>query len=199
LCVVESEGGLVEHRVVQTDQTMSAEELVTISNYLTDHFSGLTLREIRDQLLTSMARERDRINELLEHAIELAQQALGTVAEPELMVEGTEIVLTQPELADIDRVRRLLETFTDKVELVRMLNQLIGGPGTHVIIGEDSQLTSELDFSLIATTYGAGDRVLGTLGIFGPSRMEYEKVVPLVDFLGKTVSATLAEGSETDS
>jgi heat-inducible transcriptional repressor len=199
LCVLESEGGLVEHRVVQTLQSITSEELVEISNYLTDHFSGLTLRDIRDRLLSMMADDREQINKLLTNAISLAQQALGTVDEPDLLFEGTETVLTQPELSDIDRVRRLLETFTDKAELVRVLDQLIGGPGTHVIIGEDSELTSDLDFSLVATTYGSTDRVLGTLGIFGPSRMEYDKVVPLVDFLGKTVSDTLVEGTERDS
>lgn len=199
LCVLESEGGLVEHRVVQIVRSMSSEDLVTISNYLTEHFSGFTLREIRDRLLTLMAEDRDQIHKLLESAIDLAQQALGTVEEPELIFEGTEIVLTQPELSDIDRVRRLLETFTDKAELVRMLDQMIGGPGTQVIIGEESELTSQLDFSLVATTYGYADRVLGTLGIFGPSRMEYDKVVPLVDFLGRTVSETLLEGSERHS
>lgn len=199
LCVLESEGGLVEHRVVQTHQSMSPEELVEISNYLTDHFSGLTLRQIRDRLLSLMAEDREQINRLLTSAMSLAQQALGTGEEPELLVEGTESVLTQPELSDVVRVRRLLETFTDKAELVRVLDQLLGGPGTHVIIGEDSELTSDLDFSLVATTYGSTDRVLGALGIFGPSRMEYDKVVPLVDFLGRTVSATLVEGTERES
>ena len=199
LCVLESEGGLVEHRVVQTLQRMSPEELVEISNYLTDHFAGQTLREIRDRLLVMMADDRERITQLLASAISLAQQALGTVEEPELLFEGTESVLTQPELSDVVRVRRLLETFTDKAELVRVLDQLIGGTGTHVIIGEDSELTSDLDFSLVATTYGSTDKVLGALGIFGPSRMEYDKVVPLVDFLGRTVSETLMEGSEGKS
>lgn len=199
LCVLESEGGLVEHRVVQTIQAMSAEELVEISNYLTDHFSGHTLREIRDRLLTQMADEREQIDKLLASAISLAQQALGGVDEPELLFEGTEAVLTQPELSDIVQVRRLLGTFKDKAELVRVLDQLIGGTGTHVIIGEESELTSDLDFSLVATTYGSSDRVLGALGIFGPSRMEYDKVVPLVDFLGRTVSATLVDGTERDS
>jgi len=199
LCVLESESGLVEHRVVQTIQTTSPGELVEISNYLTDHFSGHTLREIRDRLLSMMADDREQINNLLASAISLAQQALGTVEEPELLFEGTETVLTQPELSDIVRVRRLLETFTDKAELVRMLDQMIGGSGTHVIIGEDSDLTSDLDFSLVATTYGSTDRVLGALGIFGPSRMEYDRVVPLVDFLGRTVSETLVEGTERKS
>ena len=108
-------------------------------------------------------------------------------------------VSTQPELSDIARVRRLLETFADKAQLVRVLDQLIGGPGTHVIIGEESELTSDLDFSLVATTYGSSDRVLGALGIFGPSRMDYDRVVPLVSFLGRTVSETLQDGAEAES
>lgn len=193
VCVLESEGGLVEQRIVQTVNAMSQEELIRISNYLTETFSGQSLREIRDHLLTLMADEKMEIDELLQGAISLAQQALGIDESPELLVEGTEAVITQPELADIDRVRKLLETFTDKVELVRVLDQLIAGGGTRVIIGEESDLTSPLNFSLVATTYGSPGKVLGALGIFGPSRMEYEKVVPLVDFLGRTVSETLVD------
>ena len=199
LCVLESEGGLVEHRVVQTTMPMSSAELVEISNYLTEKFSGLTLREIRDRLLSLMAEDREQINRLLTNAMSLAQQALGTVEEPELLFEGTESVLNQPELSDVVSVRKLLEMFTDKAELVRVLDQLIGSPGTHVIIGEESEVTSDLNFSLVATTFGTTDKVLGRLGIFGPSRMEYDRVVPLVDFLGKTVSETLIEGTERES
>ena len=91
-------------------------------------------------------------------------------------------------------MRRLFETFADRARLVRMLNQCMSGSGLRVLIGEESDLTSELDFSFVATTYGMGEQPLGTLGIFGPSRMEYEKVIPLVDFLGETLSRALARG-----
>jgi heat-inducible transcriptional repressor len=67
------------------------------------------------------------------------------------------------------------------------------GAGTRVLIGDDSALTSELDFSLVACTYGTGDKPLGTLGIFGPSRMEYQKMIPLVHFLGETLSRALVD------
>jgi heat-inducible transcriptional repressor len=193
VCILESAGGLVEQRIVKTGQSLSQEQLTRISNYLTESFSGQSLREIRDHLLTSMVDEEGQLDELLESAANLAQQALGIDDSPELLVEGTEVVITQPELADIDRVRKLLETFTDKVELLRMLDQLIAGGGRRVVIGEESDLTSSLNFSLVATTYGPPGKVLGALGIFGPSRMEYEKVVPLVDFLGRTVSETLVD------
>lgn len=193
ICVLESEGGLVEQRIVQTAKSLSQDQLTRISNYLSESFSGQSLREIRDHLVGLIDDERAQIGELLEIAISLAQQALGIDDGPELLVEGTEAVITQPELSDIDQVRRLLETFTDKVELVRLLDQLIEGAGTRVIIGEESDLTSSLNFSLVATTYGSPGKVRGALGIFGPSRMEYDKIVPLVDFLGQTVSETLVD------
>ena len=96
-----------------------------------------------------------------------------------------------PELADLDRVQRLLETFTDKASLVGILSSLVDGPGVRVVIGEDSDLTSSLDFSLVGTTYGIGETALGALGVFGPSRMDYEKMIPLVDFLGERLSRAL--------
>lgn len=199
LCVMVSVGGLVENRVIETLHELSREELVRISNYLTENCGGLTLRQIRDKLLALMAEERAELDEMLADAVDLAQQALGADDGPGLLVEGTEVVLGQPELSDIPRVRRLIETFTDKADLVRMLNQLIGGEGVRVIIGEDSDLTSDLDFSLVATTYGSKDHALGSLGIFGPSRMDYQKVVPLVSYLGRTLGDALHASSDDEA
>ncbi len=196
LCVVVSSGGAVDNKVIETLTPLPRRELNRISNYLTDNFAGMTLRQIRDRLLQLMAEERAQLDQLLAHAITLAQQALGTQEEHELLIEGTSAILMQPELADIERVRKLMDTFTDKARLVRILGQLIDGPGVRVVIGEDSDLTSDLDFSLVATTYGGCDRPLGTLGVFGPSRMEYQIMVPLVQYLGQTLTAAL--GSRGD-
>lgn len=192
LCVLVSNGGFVDNKVIETLKPLPRRELIRISNYLTDNFGGLTLRQIRGRLLQLMAEERAQLDQLLANAIALAQQALATEEGQELLVEGTSAVLTQPELADIERVRKLMDTFTDKAGLVRILSQLIDGTGVRVVIGEDSDLTSDLDFSLVATMYGSGHRPLGTLGVFGPSRMEYQKMVPLVGYLGQTLSNALA-------
>jgi heat-inducible transcriptional repressor len=199
LCVMVSVGGLVENRVIETLHDMSREELVRISNFLTESCSGLTLRQIRDRLLGLMAQERAELDELLADAVDLAQQTLGADDGPGLLVEGTEVVLRRPELSDIPRVRRLIETFTDKADLVRMVSQLIGGEGVRVIIGEDSDLTSDLDFSLVATTYGPKEHALGSLGIFGPSRMDYQKVVPLVSYLGTSLGQALRASTEGET
>lgn len=193
LCVVVSASGFIDNKVIETEEEIPREELVRISNYLTGSFSGQTLRQIRDQVLRTMSEERAQMDRELARTIELARQGLDLDGGPEVVVDGTRTLLARPELADIQRVRRMFEAFADKARLVRMLNQCLRGNGVRVLIGEDHDLTSELDFSLVAAPYGIGDQTLGTLGIFGPSRMDYQKVIPLVHFLGETLSRALAE------
>lgn len=200
LCVVISNTGFVENKVIETDEVTPREELVRAANYLTESFGGQTLREIRDRLLRRMAEERAQMDRWLSRTFELARRGLDLDQGPDVLLDGTSALLSQPELADLQRVRRMFETFADKARMVSLLNQCVRGGGVRVLIGEDSDLTSELDFSLVAAPYGVGDRTLGTLGIVGPSRMEYQKIIPLVDFLGETLSRALSDsfsGPET--
>jgi heat-inducible transcriptional repressor len=192
LCVVVSTAGFVDNTLIETEKPVEREKLVRISNYLNENFAGLTLVEIRDRLLAKMAEERATMDELMGLAIELARKGLEPKGDQDVLVDGASMLLGQPELSDLGRVRRLLETFSDKARLVQMLNECIRGEGVRVLIGEDSDLTSELDFSLVATTYGT-DRAAGALGIFGPARMEYPKVIPLVHYLGNRLSRMLRE------
>lgn len=193
LCVLVSTSGFIENKVIENPASLVRRDLIHVSNYLTDNFGGLTLRQIRDRLLRMMSDERLQVDRLMSNAISLARRALDRGGEPEVFVEGTSAVLSQPELSDIERVRKLLETFADKARLVDLLNQVIEGTGVRVVIGDESDLTSDLDFSLVAAPYGIGERPLGTLGIFGPSRMDYQKVVPLVHYLGDRLSQALEE------
>lgn len=196
LCVVVSENGFVDSKPIDVEQPVPREELVRISNYLTDNFAGLTLREIRDRLLRMMTEERAQVDSLLSRAIDLGRKGLGVDGTPGVRVDGAAALLARPELASVERVRRLLDAFEDKARLVRILNRCLDGRGLRVFIGEDSDLTSELDFSLVATTYGGGERPLGTLGIFGPSRMEYPRLIPLVHYLGQRLGHALGRGEE---
>jgi heat-inducible transcriptional repressor len=195
LCVVVSSNGFVEKKIIETEQEIPRQELVRISNYLTENFAGQSLREIRDRLLVKMSEERAQMDSMLSLAIELARRGLDLDLRPEVHLDGTAVLLSQPELSDIQRVRRMFDAFADKARLVQILNRCILGGGVRVLIGEDSDLTSELDFSLVAAPYRMGDRTLGTLGIVGPSRMDYEKIIPLVHYLGETLSRALSESS----
>ncbi len=196
LCVIISSGGFMDHIVVDTEEELSRDELVRISNYVTEHFTGLRLAEIRDQLLQMMAQERARVDCWLAQAITLARQAVRGTTIQEVLVEGTSSLLDQPELSDIENIRRMLDTFADQARLVCLLNQCLSTDGVRVFLGEDSDVTMELDFSLVGTTYGIGEEALGSLGIIGPSRMAYPRMVPLVRFLGETLSKALASASQ---
>ena len=191
LCVVVSESGFVDTKVIETAEALPRRELIRISNYLTDNYGGLAVGEIRTRLVRLMGEERAKVDRLMANAITLARSALKESGHQDVFVEGTASLLSLPELGDLKRVQKLLETFTDKADLVGILTRLIDGPGVRVVIGDDSDLTSGLDFSLVGTTYGIGDTSLGTLGVFGPSRMDYEKMIPLVNFLGERLSKAL--------
>lgn len=195
LCVVVSAAGFVDNKVIETDAEVPQEELERISNYLTENFAGSTLRQIRDRLLTMMAEERAQMDRLLALTIELARRGLPVSDVPEVLLGDASTVLSHPELADVARVRRLFETFADKARLVELLNRCILGNGLRVLIGDESDLTSELDFSLVATTFGCEGDSWGTVGIFGPSRMQYQRVIPLVDYIGASLGRALAGGS----
>ncbi|HEX4956058.1 MAG TPA: heat-inducible transcriptional repressor HrcA [Thermoanaerobaculia bacterium] len=192
LCVMVSAAGVVDNKIIELDEPLTREELTRISNYLTESFGGQTLDAIRERLLGMMAEERARLDRMLAISLELARRGLAGREERQVLVEGTSELLAQPELADIGRVRQVFETFSRRAQLVSMLNQLLGREGVRVLIGSDSELTSPLDFSLVATTYGIGSHPLGGIAIFGPSRMEYPRLIPLVRYLGDALSRILA-------
>ncbi len=192
LCVVVSSGGFVDHRVIEVQEPVERHDLIRISNYITQNFQGLTLFEARTRLLERMADERALLDELMQRALRMASLGLHAGLDPALMVDGTESLLDQPELADLQRIRRLFEAFNDKAQLVSILTKCVAEEGVRVLIGDDADLTSALDFSLVATTYGVGGRPLGSLGVFGPSRMEYPRLIPLVQFLGSALSEALS-------
>lgn len=193
LCVVVSASGFVENKLVDVDEEVSREELQRIANYVTENFAGQTLRQVRERLLRLMAEERAQVDKLLGRLIAVASAGLAPGEGPEVRVEGTAAVLARPELSSVERIRRLLDTFADRQRLVGLLNRCIVGAGVRVVIGEESSLTSDLDFSLVGRSFDVPGRATGTLGIFGPSRMEYMRIIPLVDYLGVALGRALEQ------
>ena len=195
LCVIVSQAGFVEHKLVESDEPVSREELVRLSNFLTENYRGQTLRSIRERLLARMREERAEVDQLLGRAIVLATRGLASDAAPDLSFEGTSALLARRELSDVDRVRRLLDTFSERQRLVELLSQCLDGHGVRVVIGDESDVTSDLGLTLVARSYGAENAARGTLGVLGPARMPYERVIPLVDFLGEALSTALEQSA----
>jgi len=195
LCVVVSRSGFVEQKLIEAEEEISRDELVRISNYLTENFRGMTLRAIRERLIGLMQEERAQVDLLLARAIGLAARGLEGGGSPDLRLEGASALLTRSDLSDLDRVRRLLDTFSERQRLVELLSQCLDGNGVRVLIGEDSDVTSDLGLTLVARPYGTEGELRGTLGILGPARMPYERIIPLVDFLGDALSRALEESA----
>lgn len=193
LCVIVSRTGFVEHKLIEADEELSRDELVRVANYLTETFRGQTLRAIRETLLSRMSEDRAQVDRLLGRAIVLAARGLDADSSRDVRVEGTSALLAGADGAELERVRRLLETFSERRRLVELLSLCLEGNGVRVVIGEDSDVTSDLGLTLVARPFGPDASGRGTLGILGPARMPYDRIIPLVDFLGEALSRALEQ------
>ncbi len=190
LCVVVAESGFVESKLVMADEPIPRQDLVRISNYLTANYSGRTLFEIREDLLKLMSDERARLDELLHRTIELARDGMDMGQEPSLVVDGTHSLFeTAPGMS---RIEGMFQMFAERARLAGLLNRCLDGDGVRVVLGQDSRLTEELDFGLVVRSYRAGDGVSGSVAVIGPARMEYPRMVPLVNYLGERLSEAFA-------
>jgi len=190
--------GLVGSRLIETREDFSPEALQSVSNRLTADYAGRTLLEIRALLLSQLQEEKVRFDAEIARALELAR---GAFAEERpggetLVVEGAATILEKPEFQrDVDSLRRMYRALEEEARLVDLLTDCLAGGGhTAVLIGSDSEFTDETRTAVVVSAYRSGDRVLGALGVIGPRRMEYPRVVPLVEELGRYVTKRLSEG-----
>jgi heat-inducible transcriptional repressor len=198
LAVQVSDVGLVESRLIETQDDFAQAELDAVSNRLTTDFSGRTLVEVRRTLLEALREEKVRVDAALSRALELGKMTFSEERAPgdAVVVEGTETILGKPEFRrDMDALSRLLHGFEERARLVNLLTDCLASSGTTVVIGSESDFTGETGSAVVAATYHRVDRPLGVLGVIGPRRMEYELVVPLVEELGRYVSSRLSEGA----
>ncbi len=197
LCVIVGTNGVVLNKVIETSEDLSRDDLEKVSHYITGEFTGLTLTGIRDRLVTMMREERARFDRMLERIIGLGLAAsdLSLPEEHELYLEGASSILDKPEFADVEAMRKTLLAFEEKGKLVEILNRCINEEGLQILVGSESQFTSNYNFSLVAARYGTETRPVGLVGIIGPTRMEYGRIAPLVEYLGDALSRKIENDS----
>jgi heat-inducible transcriptional repressor len=190
--------GLVGSRLIETREDLSSDALQTASNRLTAEYAGRTLLEIRTRLIAALQEEKVRFDAEIARALELARQAFvdERTGGETLVVEGAGTILEKPEFQnDVESLRRMYRALEEEARLVDLLTDcLASGSQPTVLIGSDSAFTEETQTAVVVTAYRSGDRILGALGIIGPRRMEYPRVVPLVEELGRYVTMRLSEG-----
>ena len=191
LAILVDQDGQVHNRPVALDFEVSQEELVRASNYLSELLEKLPLEQIRGRIEQELAHDQAAYDQLVAKALKLGLLATGVPPTEKVFIEGTGSFLEAPEFADIDRMKALFRTLEEKTRLVALLDRVQRAREMQIFIGHESDLSPGGEVSLVATPYGPADRSLGTVGVIGPTRMNYQRVIPLVQFTAQVLSSAL--------
>jgi len=193
LAVFFSEQGILQNKVLPIDSNLTQDQLTSISNYLNEEFSGKPIKWIRKELLNRVRLEKEHYNQLAQKAHTLSS-ALFEDTNNELLVQGALNLLDQPEFnADIGKIKTLLKTLEEKTKLINLLDLCLDHEGMTILIGEEN-LQEEMDnCSLIAQNYQLGTEKVGTLAVFGSKRMDYKKIISIVNHTAQKVSKLISE------
>jgi heat-inducible transcriptional repressor len=190
LAVIATGSGQIQNKLVPLDFSLSPGDLDRINNYLNSLIAGLTLDQVRTRIVQEIEKERTANDEVLARGLELAVAAVpADTAGGDILVDGQANLIATA--SDLDRAKRVLRTLEEKDVIVRLLDRTLSAPGICVFIGSEANLADLTDLSVVAASYGGEDRPLGTIGVIGPSRMNYSKVIPLVDFTAEVITQIL--------
>lgn len=196
-----SRSGLVTHRVIDTDEDIAQRDLDAISARLREHFTGMTLPDVRRRLISSLREDREWIERLGQRAAQAVARFLEEPFPEEtggLILQGTSQLLDAPEFADLERLRDVMRVLEERTRLLRLLDRCLETTGVQVIIGSEFQEPSLAPISIVASRYRAGEQLKGLVGIVGPRRMEYARAVSVVDHFARSISQALARHHDSD-
>lgn len=190
---------IVQHKIIRVEEMLSQEELESASHYLNAEFTGRSLASIRAEILRLMRDEKATYDRLLRNALLLCGRGLEGEGEGVVYVEGASNILGKPEFADLERLQQLFRTLEEKSRLVELLDECIardrGAGAVHVHIGRELTAPSMRACALITAPYSVGaGGVRGTLGVVGPMRLEYARLMAVVNYVAHRVEHVLGEG-----
>jgi heat-inducible transcriptional repressor len=191
LVIFVTASGLVQNRVVEMEEDLGQDELNKITRYLNDVLVGLTLREVRERIVEEMRREKVAYDELLQKTLQLGGKTLEAQEERDIYIEGQTKILDEPAFADVERMKELFKAFEEKSVLVKLLDRSMKARGVQTLFGSECGVTGIEGCSLITSTYGHPGHSLGILGVIGPLRMNYSRIIPVVDYTAKLLTDIL--------
>lgn len=194
LVILVTQDGEVQNRVIHTERRYSPAELVQAANYFNETFSGLPLADVKRALLTEMQKTSEEMQRMMQLALDMARRVLLDEKQDidDLMVSGESKLMDFPELGDIQKLRKLFDAFTKKRDLLHLLERSLRAGGVKLFIGSESGYEALEGCSLVTAPYTQDGRLVGTLGVIGPTRMPYEQVIPFVDVTAKLLSGALS-------
>ena len=182
----------VQNRIIATDRSYTEAELTRAANYLNRHYAGRELDEIRREVLSELRSTGDRLNAMTAGVVEMAEKGLRVEeAGGDYVVRGHTNLMDQREPEDIERLRHLFDAFAEKRMLLHLLDRSQDAEGVQLFIGEESGYEVLGNYSVVTSRYEVDSKVVGVLGVIGPTRMAYERVIPVVDITARLLGAAL--------
>lgn len=192
LAVLVTRSGAVENRVVATEMDVDDHNLERVNNYLAEVVGGRTLRSIRDVLANRLATEQGQYDVLRRQAQKMVDATVeGQVERAQVVIEGHGALFDRPEFGDAEKIRGFLSAFEEKQKLLELLEQTLRADGVQVFIGSEAALDEVRDIGVITSPYRRDGSSIGSLGIVGPTRMDYREFIPLVGFAAEVLSDVL--------
>jgi heat-inducible transcriptional repressor len=194
LLVAVMQGGYVQHRLIDGEPDVSADELEKINAYLNELAEGLTLPQLRVRILAELRKEKARYDRVMHQALTVGARALSDSGPGEVFVEGRANILDQPEFAeDVQRLKRILRAFEEKSVIFRLLDRAMASQAIQVSIGQENPVEDMGDVSVVASGYRQGASSVGSIGLIGPVRMDYSRVIPLVEYTANLLTTMFGQ------
>ena len=193
LAVLVSTNGQVLNKVITVDFPVTSEELVRAANYLNDLLGKAPLEEVRLRIQQELEQERAAYDAAARKALQLGFAATDIQKPERLFIEGTGSILETPEFSEIERARALFRSLEEKTKLLELLDRVQRAGEMQIFIGRESDFSSASEVTVIASPYGTGEQMLGAVGIIGPTRMNYQRVIPLVNFTAQVLTKVATE------
>lgn len=183
----------VQNRILHTDRNYTADELQQAANFINQHYSGHELHELRDKIVADLEKTRHSMNQAMHDIISVAQSAIDGSGHGGggFVLAGETKLMDFAELSDVDTLRRLFDAFSRKRQILDLLDRSINADGVQVFIGAESGYTILDDCSVVTAPYHLDDDTIGVLGVIGPTRMAYDRVVPIVDITARLLRSAL--------
>ena len=193
MVILISRAGLVHQTHIESTEEVTQAELDKYCRYINELLQDVPLSKVKERIMGEMESEKALFDKLFSRALKMAHQAIqDTIEESEVYIEGRTNLLNNPEFADVAQMRRILQAFEDKSKMIRLLDETLkASTGIQIMLGTEGELREWQEMSLISAPYRRGTTPLGVLGVIGPLRMDYSRIIPIVEFTAQFLSQIL--------
>lgn len=195
LVILVTKAGVVRDKIIFTKDSQSQEFLNSVAEFLNDKFKDHSMQEIREEIHQSMVDDRNRYHDLLAQAIRLGKKAFELNQPGEMLIDGQMNLLLDSHFHEQSSLRSLIDAFDQKSAIMKILDDSMKHKGVHIFIGIENDLIQLQDCSLITASYRNNQNVLGSIGVVGPTSMDYKRIISMVDYTAKILSKTITEQS----